>query len=879
MVSVPFAVTYALATLVSAAVVWRSVRARPREGAVWLALAMAGVTWWAFLSFLQVFVWEFDRVWILLNGLQWIGIGVVSIGVLALGLVLSDRGELLTRPRLVVLAVIPAVGSMGAIGFSRSVSLLMDTVPTLSPLWQLFDFINLAWPWLYWVVVIYIYGLLAVGSVLVLATAVERPRMDPSRLLLLGMILVPWSVNLLYQVGIIPFTGYDPTVLGFVITGLAGIVVVDRFQLFDVPLIRTRIVEQLSTPLLVIGWHGQLYDYNKQAARLLGLEKHSLEQDIRTVLDGTDITVTKSQNDDVAVFCDRLDDRHVELDSDGKQHRFLIQVSSLGSSPLDTQGYVIQFSDITSEYRQREQLEQRNDQLETSRERYRSLFESNPLVLWEEDLSAAMDEARTLAAEVDDLGEYLEANPEEHRQLFAATEVIDVNENAVEAYGATSKRELLDRRDERLTEESLATSRRLLQQLLDGECQFREETSYRTLDGDTRHVLFELIVPDAHAEDWSRVYVVETDISDQKQREEELRYQTALFESLNESTDTGILVTNTDREVLWYNNRFCELWGIPLELSESGSDRDLVQYVLDSVADPEAFVEATEKLHEPPYEPEEMELQLTDGRWFQRYTAPIVDDEGTRYGLLTLTRDITDQKEYQRRIELQNQRLERLAQVISHDLQTPLSTASKHLMLLDIELDDPPGPVEQSLADLERTHDRIRQFTDHLPRLARESTSVESTAECELATVAKEAWGVVETGSLRLEIEGEQTIQADPRRLQQLFENLFGNVAEHAVEQAEEEATTVWVEINKTGFAVADDGPGVPAGNELFDYGMSTGGGSGIGLAIVRSIVEAHGWEIDVTNREDGGARFVITMTETGTDVDQQSPSSTNTAS
>jgi len=244
---------------------------------------------------------------------------------------------------------------------------------------------------------------------------------------------------------------------------------------------------------------------------------------------------------------------------------------------------------------------------------------------------------------------------------------------------------------------------------------------------------------------------------------------------------------------------------------------------------------------------------------------------------VVILRDITDRKQYETRIETQNRRLERLAQVISHDLQTPLSTAEKHLRLIDLELADPPEAVEQSLADLEVTHESLRQFTAHLPRLARESTNVQNATECSLATVARDAWQVTETGSLRLEIGGDHQLAGDPQRLQQLFENLFSNVVEHAVDDAEngKEATTVWVETHENGFAVADDGAGVGAGDEIFEYGMSTGDGSSIGLAISRSIVEAHGWSITVEERDGGGARFVISTTnEAAIDTGSESYSS-----
>ena len=67
------------------------------------------------------------------------------------------------------------------------------------------------------------------------------------------------------------------------------------------------------------------------------------------------------------------------------------------------------------------------------------------------------------------------------------------------------------------------------------------------------------------------------------------------------------------------------------------------------------------------------------------------------------------------------------------------------------------------------------------------------------------------------------------------------------------------------GFYVADDGPGIPEADRetVFDAGHSTNeDGTGFGLSIVQGIVEAHGWDIRVTEGDDGGARFEITGVE-----------------
>lgn len=67
------------------------------------------------------------------------------------------------------------------------------------------------------------------------------------------------------------------------------------------------------------------------------------------------------------------------------------------------------------------------------------------------------------------------------------------------------------------------------------------------------------------------------------------------------------------------------------------------------------------------------------------------------------------------------------------------------------------------------------------------------------------------------------------------------------------------------GFYVADDGPGISADERetVFERGYSTAAeGAGFGLAIVRTIAQAHGWTVAATESEDGGARFEFTDLE-----------------
>lgn len=112
--------------------------------------------------------------------------------------------------------------------------------------------------------------------------------------------------------------------------------------------------------------------------------------------------------------------------------------------------------------------------------------------------------------------------------------------------------------------------------------------------------------------------------------------------------------------------------------------------------------------------------------------------------------------------------------------------------------------------------------------------------------------------SFALDIAPDVSIDADPERLQQLFENLFRNALEHG---GRDVTVTVGDLPDGTGFFIQDDGVGIPESDreEIFTPGYTTAeNGTGFGLAIVGEIVDAHGWTIRATESAEGGARFEI---------------------
>ncbi len=221
------------------------------------------------------------------------------------------------------------------------------------------------------------------------------------------------------------------------------------------------------------------------------------------------------------------------------------------------------------------------------------------------------------------------------------------------------------------------------------------------------------------------------------------------------------------------------------------------------------------------------------------------------------TRDIADRKAREEELERTNERLDEVARVVSHDLRNPLSVAKGHLDLAREEYDS------ESLEAVDNALDRMETLIEDMLTLARQGDQLSATTSVSVETIANRAWEVVDTGEATLSVESDVAFQADPDRLQQLFENLFRNAREHGGGDVTVRVGTL---ADRDGFYVADDGPGIPPDDReaVFRPSYSTvRSGSGYGLAIVDEIVDAHDWEIDVTDSWADGARFEVSDVDT----------------
>ncbi len=207
------------------------------------------------------------------------------------------------------------------------------------------------------------------------------------------------------------------------------------------------------------------------------------------------------------------------------------------------------------------------------------------------------------------------------------------------------------------------------------------------------------------------------------------------------------------------------------------------------------------------------------------------------------------------------ERLEEFASFVSHDLRNPLNVATLRTQLLAEDCDS------EHLDGLEGALDRMERLIDELLTLARQGDTIGDTEPVSLDSVVHRAWSNVETEDAALDCRTDRTLYADRNRLTAVLENLVRNAIEHGSDDGSGVGVTVRVgdTADGTGFYIADDGTGIPESEreQVFQSGYSrVDDGTGFGLSIVRDIVEAHDWEVRVTDSAEGGTRFDITSVE-----------------
>ena len=158
------------------------------------------------------------------------------------------------------------------------------------------------------------------------------------------------------------------------------------------------------------------------------------------------------------------------------------------------------------------------------------------------------------------------------------------------------------------------------------------------------------------------MFCIDLDLSERKQAETAVRESEQLLRATLESTADGILVVGERGKVSHFNSRFAEMWHIPPELLETRDDEKLLEFILDQLDAPEAFLSKVSQLYRSRDEDFDT-IRFRDGRVFERYSCPLTRN-GDLSGRVWSFRDVTAREKAERALRFTQFSVDRAADSI-----------------------------------------------------------------------------------------------------------------------------------------------------------------------------------------------------------------------
>jgi len=353
-----------------------------------------------------------------------------------------------------------------------------------------------------------------------------------------------------------------------------------------------------------------------------------------------------------------------------------------------------------------------------------------------------------------------------------------------------------------------------------------------------------------------------------QRRSERERSETA-FQRLVEAAGSMIVILRSDQTIAYFNPYAEELTGYA---ASAVNGKDYVELFMPERERLGVLAQLKASQAGQPTLGYENMIRCRDGseRCLVWNAQRLEDFEGAG-AILTVGQDITDRKVAEERA-LQSERLAAIGQTVTglaHESRNAFQRSQACLELLSLELEDRPEQLELV--------SRIQRALDHLHRLYEEVRDYAAPIKldrqlCDLAHLWRDAWSHLEVSRAGKEVELHESVECvdlashvDWFALGQVFRNIFENAIAACSEPGEirvscREATLE--DQPAISIRIRDNGAGIPSDSigRVFDAFFTTKTkGTGLGMAIARRIVEAHGGVIELGN-QDVGAEFVIVL-------------------
>ena len=352
-----------------------------------------------------------------------------------------------------------------------------------------------------------------------------------------------------------------------------------------------------------------------------------------------------------------------------------------------------------------------------------------------------------------------------------------------------------------------------------------------------------------------------TDITERKKAEEALRQERDMLESVAKASGAGLVIVSKDYHVLWANDFIKRYKGDTIG--------KLCYATLNSLDKPcSDWGVAKVFAGKTTLDSHEYFSTTVDGNpyWVEIVATPLLDEKGNITSAVEICVDVTERKKNEEKLresihrnELINEKLHVVGSLTRHDVGNKLMVVKSNIYLLKKQIGNDPKLAKY----LEAIDSAIKQ-SDKMFEFSRlyEKIGVEKPSKTDVAESFNQAVALMPNlGAIKIvnDCYGLE-VNADSL-LKQLFYNFLDNSMKHG-----EKVTQIRLHYAKDCEGVKlfyeDDGVGVPEANKprLFEIGFTTGEGSGLGLYLIKKMMEVYGWTISEDGEHGRGAKFKLTI-------------------
>jgi len=337
----PFAIPYMTSGVMAVAVALVARRYRHRQGATALCCLVVAAAVWSLGNALETCSvgLEAKALW---ANIEYVGIVAVPVAWFAAALGLTGKNEWLNRRNIMLLMVVPIavqvlVWTNGYHGLMR----YNVGIDTSGPFGVIVKTYGLG----FWVMTVYSYVLLAIGTARIMKAVIGLPGPYRARAALVGVsVFAPWTANFLYISGRSPIHRLDMTPIAFVVTGLAGALAVLRYHVIDIqPIAWATVIAGMDDGVVVTDDRGRVAAANPAAQALTGCPaRQAVGKDVTEVLIRWPRAVQALKNP-VGSSSESV------IEIDDREASYELRFSPLRGSRNSTIGRIIIIRDVTEQ--------------------------------------------------------------------------------------------------------------------------------------------------------------------------------------------------------------------------------------------------------------------------------------------------------------------------------------------------------------------------------------------------------------------------------------------------------------------------------------------------------------------------------------------------